>query len=87
MELSMSSLTLEDVTIDVDYKFYKGCRGARDSFMGKRGAGAQLEPDEPESVEVMSITMFGKEIEVSEKSIMEIEEAIMRELEEDDRDE
>lgn len=83
MKLSMD-VTVLDADIEVDYKFYKGRRGARDSFMGRAGAGPQLEPDEPAEVEIESIKLFGKEIEVSDKSLMEIEEAIMESLEEED---
>lgn len=44
-----------DLDIEVTYKYYKGSRGSRDSLGGKRGAGPQLEPDDPPEVEILSI--------------------------------
>lgn len=80
MNISMSELTILDADIDVEFKFYKATRGARDSFMGKAGAGAQLEPDEPADIEIQSVKFNGVEVDVSDKSIMEIEEAILESM-------
>lgn len=48
---------IHSIPVKVEYTYVPASRGARDSFMGKRGAGIQLEPDEPESAEIESVTM------------------------------
>ena len=62
--------------IRVEFTHWAGCRGARDSLCGVRGAGPPLEPDEDPEVEITSITLdaTGKEIEVSDKDQDRIEE-------------
>jgi hypothetical protein len=42
----------EEIKLEITYSSYAGCRGARDSLGGKRGAGPPLEPDEPASMEI-----------------------------------
>jgi hypothetical protein len=74
-------VTIIDAELDVTYRSYKAHRGARDSFMGRPGAGAQLEPDEPAGIEIESIKLFGHEVEVSEKDLENIEEKILAEME------
>lgn len=49
--------TGEEREIEVNYAYHRGCRGARDSLGGVRGAGPPLEPDEPPSVEIQSVMM------------------------------
>lgn len=49
--------TGEERDVEVTYQYYRGCRGARDSLCGVRGAGPPLEPDEPPSVEIQSVMM------------------------------
>jgi len=43
--------------ITVEYTYSPGCRGARDSLGGVRGAGQALEPDEPPSVEITKVLL------------------------------
>ncbi|AVH84944.1 hypothetical protein RsoM2USA_15 [Ralstonia phage RsoM2USA] len=43
----------EDCTIKIVYDYSAACRGARE-----RGTGLQLEPDEPESVEINAVSYF-----------------------------
>jgi hypothetical protein len=43
----------DDVEVTVEYDYTPACRGARDSFNGRPGAGLPLEPDEPESVDIL----------------------------------
>ena len=49
--------TGEEREIEVTYRYYRGCHGARDSLGGVRGAGPALEPDEPPSVEILNVMM------------------------------
>jgi hypothetical protein len=64
-EVLMSKITREinlvDVSCEIEYTYYKGCRGARD-FLGGRRCGPPLEPDEPAQVEIESITYKGEEM-------------------------
>jgi hypothetical protein len=55
--------------IRVEFTLLPGCRGARDSLCGVRGAGPPLEPDEDPEIEITSITLAatGEEIEPSDK--------------------
>jgi len=46
----------KEIKLEIIYNVYRGCRGARDSLGGKRGAGPALEPDEPPSIEIESAT-------------------------------
>lgn len=84
MELNLSNITIEDGTIEVDYKFYPAVRGARDSLNGIRGAGPPIEPDEPACVELQSVKLFGHEVYVDYATTTKIEEAIMEQLGEGD---
>ena len=76
---SSQDITLDDVAIKVEYTIYPPHRGARDSFMGKAGAGAQLEPDEPAHIEIDNIIVDMAKLE---ERIEEIEKLI-----EEDNDE
>ena len=53
-----TTIEVEDITVsvEVEYSYTKGCRGARDSLCGVRGAGPPLEPDEPPEVEILKVT-------------------------------
>jgi len=76
-----TTLTIENVELEIEYTYFKGCKGSRDSFMGKAGAGPQLEPDEPASIEIESIKV--KDIDIYEllsKSIIEKVEEEVTEL-------
>lgn len=44
-----------EIPVVVTYEYHPGCRGARDSLGGVRGAGPPLEPDEPPQVEITSV--------------------------------
>ena len=70
--------------IQVEFTVWHGCRGARDSLGGVRGAGPPLEPDEDPEIEITAITLVatGTEIEVSEKDTDRIVEECWQYLEE-----
>lgn len=66
------------VSIDVEYTYHPAHRGKRDSLMGKRGAGPQLEPDEPAHIEIeIAIDReTGNDIDLTERE----EERIIEEI-------
>jgi hypothetical protein len=41
--------------VTVEYNYYPGCKGARDSLGGVRGAGPPLEPDDPPELEILHV--------------------------------
>ena len=43
----------EFINLTVEFSYYKGSRGRRDSLGGRSGMGPQLEPDEPPEVEIL----------------------------------
>ena len=48
---------IHGIVVDVEYEFYKGCRGARGRFR------EPLEPDEPPAVVIQSVTdLNGQEL-------------------------
>lgn len=54
----MSSLnTSVELDVEVAYSYYQGCRGAREP------GGLQIEPDEPENVEITAVTIGGVDIQ------------------------
>lgn len=66
-----------ETEVEVEYSRSKARRGARDSCCGVRGAGAPLEPDEPEEVEILSVTdSAGNEVTLTPKEEDEIYEKI-----------
>ena len=68
----------EPVAISVRYDYNPPHRGARDSLMGKRGAGAPLEPDESASVDLYEATTEdGGEIELTDSEREKITEEIL----------
>lgn len=53
--------TGEETTYTVEYTFYKGCRGSRDSY------GVPLEPDDPAEIEITRVTdESGSEVDPDE---------------------
>lgn len=54
--------------IVVHFTHYPGCRGARDSLCGVRGAGPPLEPDEDPEIEITQVLdkATGAEVELDE---------------------
>ena len=55
-----------DVAVEVTYDYTRASRGARDSCGGVAGAGPPLEPDEPESVEILGAKyMDGVDLELT----------------------
>jgi hypothetical protein len=72
----------KEIKIEVEYSAYKGCRGARDSLGGKAGAGPQLEPDEPPSIEIESATNIetGEDVELTKSEENKIESELWDEL-------
>ena len=58
----------DDVELIADVTYHRARKGARDSLCGVRGAGPPLEPDEPASFEIGSVTDgVGNEIDVDKK--------------------
>jgi hypothetical protein len=45
----------DEIPVQVEFLAWKGSKGLRDSLCGIRGAGPQLEPDEPGGVEIESV--------------------------------
>ena len=66
---------VDGVEIEVEYKYYPPCRGARGSY------GEPLEPDEPETVELLEVTIGGQDVYqlLSNKQLEQIEEQCLRE--------
>lgn len=48
--MQITSITLNNVEFEVNWKHHKAIRGSRDSF------GVPLEPDEPEEIELLCIS-------------------------------
>ncbi len=70
-----------EIPITVEYSYFKGCRGSRDSLGGIRGAGPPLEPDEPPSIEIeRALDSDGCEIELSDKEQKRIEAEIWEQI-------
>ena len=68
----------EEIEVKVTYSYSRGCKGARDSLCGVRGAGPALEPDEPASVEIVSVLdKDGNEYELTPREQERIREACM----------
>jgi hypothetical protein len=66
---------LTEHEIDVEFAYHKAYRGQRDSLCGVRGAGAQLEPDEDESLEFEYATdEDGKDFDLTDREIEQAEE-------------
>jgi len=62
----------EDVDITVTYTAYPASRGARE-----RGTGLQLEPDEEATIDIESVKdSTGKEIDVSDSELKQLEKEI-----------
>jgi len=75
-----------EIKLDIEYTYYKGCRGARDSLCGKAGAGPQLEPDDEPEIEILSVKdENGLEFELTKQEDEEIEQKLWGELEIDNR--
>lgn len=54
--------------VEVEFNFHPGCKGARDGL-----GGPPIEPDEPDSVEIIRARLNGTEIELDYQQIQEIE--------------
>ena len=70
------------IEMEVEYEYIKACRGARDSY------GVPLEPDEPEDIEIETVSIGGEDVTamLKEEVFAEIVDAITKELEEYNRD-
>jgi hypothetical protein len=55
MKSTTTEICLSGVSLAVEYTYYAGCKGARDSFNGRPGAGIQLEPDDEPEIEIISV--------------------------------
>lgn len=78
-----SGESYQEIAVEVEYAYQRACRGARDSLCGIRGAGPPLEPDEPESVEIQSVTdERGREVELTSRENDRAEEECLQDVEE-----
>ena len=70
------------IEMEVEYEYTKACRGARDSY------GVPLEPDEPEDIEIETVSIGGEDVTAMLKKevFAEIVDAITKELEEYNKD-
>ena len=60
-----------EIEVECEFDYTPAHRGARDSLCGVRGAGAPLEPGEPASISLASVT---PDIELTEREIERAEE-------------
>ena len=79
MKQESTTITLDGIEFEVDYTYYPPYRGARDSLNGVAGAGAPLEPDEDESIEIEYVRCFGEDFTdfLSTDTFNRLEEAIL----------
>ncbi len=77
-----------EIDIEIEYSISAGCRGARDSLCGIRGAGPALEPDEDPEVEIESVIEIetGNEFELTDKEVEEITQKIWNKAADDAQD-
>lgn len=82
------TITLDGIDFEVDYTYIPPYRGARDSLNGVRGAGAPLEPDEDEAVEINYVFCFGEDFTdfLSDLTFDRFIEAILKERRNPDYD-
>lgn len=66
------------ITVRVEYAHHRAIRGRRDSLCGVRGAGPQLEPDEPACVEIERVTGPDGELELTADERDAVESEIMQ---------
>jgi len=60
----------QEIELAVEYGYHRACRGARDRY------GVPLEPDEPASCEIESVTdANGREVELTSSEMDRLEEA------------
>jgi hypothetical protein len=73
-------ITLVDVPCEIEYTYYKGCKGARDGRFGP-----PLEPDDPPEVEIISVMYEGHEMinNVTTDYIDELATEILDDIERD----
>lgn len=79
-KIEIAHVAIDDIELTVEYMYFPPSRGSRDSFMGRAGAGPQLEPDEPASIEIGKVSVGSDDQDISsmltDKHITEIEEQI-----------
>lgn len=70
------------IEMEVEYEYTRACRGARDSY------GVPLEPEEPEDVEIETVSIGGEDVTaiLRDEVFPEIVDAITKELEEYNKD-
>lgn len=65
------------VELEVEFNYFPGCRGQRDSCCGVAGAGPALEPDEPPMAEVLASCFNGTKVNLTEEQFLEIEPELL----------
>lgn len=71
-------VTVKGIPLEVEYDYYKGCRGQRE-----QGTGIQLTPDEDPEIEINAVSVAGVEVTDLISDFGYIEEAIWDSMKED----
>lgn len=73
-----------EVELELDCNYYPGCRGARDSCGGIRGAGPPLEPDDPPEIEILEAinVATGKKIDLTDDEEERVLEKLWQKVDE-----
>ena len=79
----------ETIEFTVEFSYYAGCRGARDSLGGKAGMGPLITPDEGPEIDIIKV--WGRDGEVECKNLKEevselIEKALWKRNEDNQND-
>ena len=70
MEFTTENADGDEITLDVEYSYYAGCRGAREA-----GTGLALEPDDAPEIEILSVTDDqGEDYELSDDDVDAVQE-------------
>ena len=79
MKQESTTITLDGIEFEVDYTYSPPYREARDSLNGIAGAGAPLEPDEDESIEISYVFHADEDIYcfLSVETLHRIENAVL----------
>jgi len=70
-----TTLVIKGLECTVEYEYHRAWRGARE-----RGTGVPLEPDEPESVEILSIHTAEDIFELFEDVMEDIEVQVLEDI-------
>ena len=65
----------EEIELEVDFDYNRACRGSRDRY------GVPLEPDDPESIDINTVTLDGKDYPTTKEESERVEEAVWKYIE------